>query len=47
MSSSLSPPAAAARMLLDCLDDPGRPARTLLLPVSLIVRGPTAPPGAG
>ncbi|GAA4987711.1 LacI family transcriptional regulator [Nonomuraea thailandensis] len=39
--------AEAARMLLDCLGDPGRPARTLLLPVSLVVRGSTAPPGAG
>ncbi|GAA2205471.1 substrate-binding domain-containing protein [Nonomuraea monospora] len=39
--------AEAARMLLDCIDDPGRPARTLLLPVSLVVRGSTAPPGAG
>lgn len=38
--------AEAARMLLDCIDEPERPARSLLLPVSLIVRGSTAsPPG--
>ncbi|MFI7700222.1 LacI family DNA-binding transcriptional regulator [Nonomuraea sp. NPDC049480] len=36
--------AEAARMLLDCIDEPGRPARSLLLPATLIVRGSTAPP---
>ncbi|GLZ05586.1 LacI family transcriptional regulator [Actinomadura sp. NBRC 104412] len=38
--------AEAARMLLDCLDNPERPPRSLLLPVSLIVRDSTAPPNA-
>ncbi|MFB4277618.1 MULTISPECIES: LacI family DNA-binding transcriptional regulator [unclassified Nonomuraea] len=38
--------AEAARMLLDCIDEPDRPARSLLLPVSLVVRGSTAPPRA-
>ncbi|MFC4113175.1 LacI family DNA-binding transcriptional regulator [Nonomuraea zeae] len=38
--------AEAARMLLDCIGEPERPARSLLLPVSLIVRGSTAPPRA-
>ncbi|MFG1710294.1 LacI family DNA-binding transcriptional regulator [Nonomuraea sp. M3C6] len=36
--------AEAARMLLDCIDEPDRPARSLLLPVSLVVRDSTAPP---
>lgn len=36
--------AEAARMLLDCIDQPDRPARSLLLPVSLVVRGSTAAP---
>ncbi|SEF77277.1 LacI family transcriptional regulator [Nonomuraea solani] len=36
--------AEAARMLLDCIGQPDRPARSLLLPVSLVVRGSTAPP---
>jgi LacI family transcriptional regulator len=39
--------AEAARMLLDCIDEPERPARSLLLPVTLpvtlTVRGSTAP----
>ncbi|MFD9949506.1 LacI family DNA-binding transcriptional regulator [Nonomuraea sp. NPDC059023] len=33
----------AARMLLEGIEDPERPARSLLLPVSLVVRGSTAP----
>ncbi|MEV0614085.1 LacI family DNA-binding transcriptional regulator [Nonomuraea sp. NPDC050404] len=36
--------AEAARMLLDTLDTPDRPARSILLPVSLVVRGSTAAP---
>jgi LacI family transcriptional regulator len=38
--------AEAARMLLDAIDEPDRPARSVLLPVSLVVRGSTAPPRA-
>lgn len=38
--------AEAARMLLDAIRDPSRPARSVLLPLSLVVRGSTAPPGA-
>ncbi|WP_411139682.1 LacI family DNA-binding transcriptional regulator [Streptomyces sp. x-80] len=37
--------AEAARMLLDRIADPGRPPRSTLLPVSLVVRGSTAAPG--
>ena len=36
--------AEAARLLLDGIADPNRPARSVLLPVSLVVRGSTAPP---
>jgi LacI family transcriptional regulator len=36
--------AEAARMLLDCIDEPERRPRSLLLPVSLIVRDSTTPP---
>ncbi len=36
--------AEAARLLLDAIADPSRPARSVLLPVSLVVRGSTAPP---
>jgi LacI family transcriptional regulator len=36
--------AEAARMLLDCIDEPQRRPRSLLLPVSLVVRHSTAPP---
>jgi LacI family transcriptional regulator len=36
--------AEAARMLLDCIDEPERLPRSLLLPVSLIVRDSTAAP---
>ncbi|MEU8247175.1 LacI family DNA-binding transcriptional regulator [Nonomuraea sp. NPDC048916] len=36
--------AEAARMLLDCIGEPDRPARSTLLPVTLVVRGSTAPP---
>ncbi|MER5303771.1 LacI family DNA-binding transcriptional regulator [Streptomyces lasiicapitis] len=36
--------AEAARMLFDCMAEPARPARSLLLPVSLVVRESTAPP---
>jgi LacI family transcriptional regulator len=34
----------AARMLLESINEPDRPARSVLLPVSLVVRGSTAPP---
>jgi LacI family transcriptional regulator len=34
----------AARMLLEAINEPDRPARSVLLPVSLVVRGSTAPP---
>ncbi len=37
--------AEAARLLLDALGDPTRPSRSVLLPLSLVVRGSTAPPG--
>lgn len=36
--------AEAARLLLDTIADPARPARSVLLPLSLAVRGSTAPP---
>ena len=36
--------AEAARMLLDTIAEPDRPARSVLLPLSLVVRGSTAPP---
>ncbi|MBZ5737944.1 LacI family DNA-binding transcriptional regulator [Nocardioides mangrovi] len=36
--------AEAARLLLDAIADPARPARSVLLPLSLVVRGSTAPP---
>jgi LacI family transcriptional regulator len=36
--------AEAARMLLDCIDQPDRHPRSLLLPVTLVVRASTAPP---
>jgi LacI family transcriptional regulator len=36
----------AARMLLESINEPDRPARSVLLPVSLVVRGSTAPPRA-
>jgi LacI family transcriptional regulator len=36
--------AEAARLLLDSIADPSRPARSVLLPLSLVVRGSTAPP---
>jgi LacI family transcriptional regulator len=38
--------AEAARLLLDAIADPVRPARSVLLPLSLVVRGSTAPPAA-
>jgi LacI family transcriptional regulator len=38
--------AEAARLLLDSIADPSRPARSVLLPLSLVVRGSTAPPAA-
>jgi LacI family transcriptional regulator len=38
--------AEAARMLLDCIEEPGRHPRSLLLPVSLVVRASTAAPRA-
>jgi LacI family transcriptional regulator len=34
----------AARMLLEAINEPNRPARSVLLPVTLVVRGSTAPP---
>jgi LacI family transcriptional regulator len=34
----------AARMLLESINEPDRPARSILLPVSLVVRGSTAAP---
>jgi LacI family transcriptional regulator len=34
----------AARMLLETIDEPDRPARSVLLPLTLRVRGSTAPP---
>ena len=37
--------AEAARMLLEAIADDSRPARTVQLPLSLVVRGSTAPPG--
>jgi len=36
--------AEAARLLLDAIAEPNRPARSVLLPLSLIVRGSTGPP---
>jgi LacI family transcriptional regulator len=36
--------AEAARMLLDCIEEPQRHPRSLLLPVSLVLRDSTAPP---
>lgn len=36
--------AEAARMLLDCIDEPARRPGSVLLPVTLMVRGSTAPP---
>jgi LacI family transcriptional regulator len=39
--------AEAARLLLDAIADPTRPARSVLLPLSLVVRGSTAPPRGG
>jgi LacI family transcriptional regulator len=34
----------AARLLLDTIDDPNRPARSVLLAPSLVVRASTGPP---
>ena len=36
----------AARMLLESINEPERPSRSVLLPVSLVVRGSTAAPSA-
>jgi LacI family transcriptional regulator len=36
----------AARLLLDTIDDPDRPARSVLLAPSLVVRASTGPPAA-
>jgi LacI family transcriptional regulator len=36
----------AARLLLDAIDEPGRRARSVLLPPSLVVRQSTAPPAS-
>lgn len=36
--------AEAARLLLDAISEPNRPARSVLLPLSLVVRGSTASP---
>jgi LacI family transcriptional regulator len=38
--------AEAARLLLDAIADPTRAARSVMLPLSLVVRGSTAPPRA-
>jgi LacI family transcriptional regulator len=38
--------AEAARLLLDAIADPSRPARSVMLPLSLVVRGSTARPAA-
>lgn len=38
--------AEAARLLLDAISEPNRPARSVLLPLSLVVRGSTAPPAS-
>lgn len=38
--------AEAARLLLDAIAEPDRPSRSVLLPLSLVVRGSTAPPPA-
>jgi LacI family transcriptional regulator len=38
--------AEAARLLLDSIADPSRPARSVMLPLSLVVRGSTAAPAA-
>ncbi len=35
--------AEAARMLLEAIADPSRPARSVMLPLALRVRGSTAP----
>ncbi len=34
----------AARLLLDAIAEPTRPARSVMLPLSLVVRGSSAPP---
>ena len=39
--------AEAARLLLTDLQEPGRHSRSVLLPLTLVVRQSTAPPGAG
>ncbi len=39
--------AEAARLLLESLADPSRPARSMMLPLSLVRRGSTAPPPDG
>ena len=38
--------AEAARLLLEAIAEPDRPPRSVLLPLSLVVRGSTAPPPA-
>jgi LacI family transcriptional regulator len=38
--------AEAARLLLDAIEDPRRPSRSVLLPLHLVVRGSTAAPAA-
>jgi LacI family transcriptional regulator len=37
----------AARMLLEAIDEPDRPSRSVLLPLALVVRGSTARPNRG
>jgi LacI family transcriptional regulator len=39
--------AEAARLLLDAIAEPDRPARSVQLPLSLVVRGSTGPPRSG
>jgi LacI family transcriptional regulator len=34
----------ACRMLLEAINEPGRPARSVLLPTALVIRGSTTPP---
>jgi LacI family transcriptional regulator len=36
--------AGASRLLLDAIAEPHRPARSVLLPLTLVVRGSTGPP---
>ena len=44
LRSALAIGAEAARMLIETIDEPDRPPGSVLLPLSLVVRGSTAPP---